>query len=179
MSEEHSFTAHIELFEDNLWFYHFLLPNIVSEAILKLPTGRRVICKINTSKGFNCALMPDGLGNYFINLPKEIRAKLNLYQHQEISVVLTPDSSEYGMPMPQELQEMLYQDPEGNAAFMALTPGKQRNLIYIVNNVKSSAIKVRRAFVIVTHLRIHPKLDFRQLNVELKAANEAAKNVGG
>jgi len=177
MSATHSFNSTIQLFEDNLWFYHFLIPPKVASYFLSLPSSRRVLCKINGNTAFNCALMPDGLGEYFINLPQKTRNELDLKKHQELHVTLEADTSEYGMPMPEELREMLHQDPEGNAAFMALTPGKQRNLIYIVNNVKSNAIKMRRAFVIVTHLRIHPKLDFKQLNVELKAANQAAKNI--
>ena len=173
--EEKSFKSTVQLFEDNLWFYHFLVPAEIVTYFLKLPSARRVLCQINGDDAFNCALMPDGLGDYFINLSQQIRTKLSLGELQEIDVILTPDTSQYGMPMPEELEEMLRQDPEGNAAFLALTPGKKRNLIYAVNSVKSSAIKVRRAFVIVTHLRIHKKLDFRQLNVEIKAANQAAK----
>jgi len=177
MSAKHTYTSTVQLFEDNLWFYHFLVPKEVSAYFLSLPSTRRVLCKINGSPAFNCALMPDGLGDYFINLPQKTRTELNLKEQQQIEVVLEADTSEYGMPMPEELQEMLYQDQEGNDAFMSLTPGKKRNLIYIVNNVKSTEIKLRRAHVIINHLRMHDKLDFRQLNVELKAANQAAKNM--
>jgi len=179
MSTKHSFNSTVQLFEDNLWLYHFLVPKVVAAYFLALPSTRRELCKINGHDAFNCALMPDGLGDYFINLSQKIRADLQLKEQQEMSIELEADTSEYGMPMPEELQEMLYQDPEGNEAFLALTPGKQRNLIYIVRNVKSAEIKMRRAFVIVRHLRMHDKLDFKQLNAELKEANQAAKNVGG
>ncbi len=178
MSSAHSFTATLHLFEDNLWFYHFLVPNPIAEQLLASPTGRRVLCTLQHSQSYHCSLMPDGLGGWFINVNQQLREKLQLHDGSPLYVLLLPDTTEFGMPMPEELEECLNQDEAAKSLFNALTPGKQRNLIYIVSTVKSNAIKMRRALVIAAHIKAYPKLDFKALNVALKAANQDAKSSG-
>lgn len=174
MAETHRFTATIKLFEDNnLWFYHFLVPDEVSQQLLASETGRRVLCSIDGTTPIHCSLMPDGLGSWFINVNKALREKLGWQENQERKVTLQPDTSEFGMPMPEELKEALLQDPAAKSIFDNLTPGKQRNLIYIVNQVKSPSIRLRRALVITNHLVTHNKIDFKALHQELKNANQA------
>ena len=168
------FTSTIHLFDDNLWYYHFLIPREVANELLKLPTQRRVLCSINGQENMHCALMPDGLGDHFINLNQKLRAQLKLSENQVIDVVLKPDDSPFGMDMPVEFEETLRQDKSANEVFQKLTPGKQRNLIYIVNQVKSPAIRLRRALVIADHLINHGKIDFKALHAEIKAANQRA-----
>lgn len=168
------FTSKVLLFDDNLWYYHFLIPKNVAEKLLKLPSQRRVKCRINQEDSFHCALMPDGLGDHFINLNQKLRRQLNLSENQIIEVTLDPDDSPFGMEMPVELEETLRQDRNALEVFENLTPGKQRNLIYIVNQVKSSAIRLRRALVIADHLIQLGKIDFKALHAEIKAANQRA-----
>lgn len=172
----HQFTAKLHLFEDNLWFYHILLPEAVAADFLASETGRRVLCSIQGSEGFHAALMPDGLGAWFININQKLRDVLGLREDMEVDVTLVPDTTPFGMPMPEEFEETLWQNPEAKAIFEALTPGKQRNLIYIVSQVKSSNIKVRRSLVIANHLLHYPKLDFKALHAELKEANQKANS---
>jgi hypothetical protein len=172
---KHQFTAKLHLFEDNLWFYHVLVPEAIAAEYLASETGRRVLCSIEGSDGFHAGLMPDGLGGWFININQKLRDALGLREDMEVTVTLAPDPTPFGMPMPEEFEECLWQNPEAKTIFEALTPGRQRNLIYIVNNVKSPAIKLRRSLVITNHLLQYPKIDFKALNVELKAANQKAK----
>lgn len=40
--------------------------------------------------------------------------------------------------MPEELEELLHQDEEGNRLFHALTPGKQRTLLYYIGAPKTA-----------------------------------------
>lgn len=121
--------------------------------------------------------MPMGEQEWFINVNKKICDKLGLVEGQEVDVHLEKDRTEYGMPMPDELREVLNQDEEGSKLFHALTPGKQRNLIYIGSNVKNPNIRLRRAIVIVNHLKMQAgAIDFKALNAEIKAANQAARN---
>lgn len=71
---------------------------------------------------------------------------------------------------------MLDQNPEADKVFHAFTKGKQRTLIYWLNNVKSSDIRIRRALVMTDHLvNQRGNIDFKLLNVEMKTANQAAK----
>ena len=56
------------------------------------------------------------------------------------------------MPMPLELEQALKLDEVANGLFHALTAGKQRNLIYLVSQVKSSEKRVKKALVILDYL---------------------------
>ena len=68
------------------------------------------------------------------------------------SVCLEADKSKYGAPMPEELAEVLNQDPEGKRMFHALTGGKQRSLIYWVASVKDVDKRIQLALVMMKHL---------------------------
>ena len=88
-----------------------------------------------------------------------------------MEVGLRKDESEYGLPMPEELDELLKQDETGNRLFHALTPGKLRTLLYIAGQPKTSDVRLRRAIAIVEHLKSNDgKINYRQLNEEMKEA---------
>lgn len=168
----HQFTAGISKMESNLWGYFIPVPEIVSEEIINVQENRRVVCTINNSLSFQCALMPKGDGTYFILLNKANLNKLKLQLGDTVDIQLKKDESEYGLPMPEEMAEVLYSDPEGDELFHALTPGKQRNLLYIVNKVKSPDLRIHKALVIVEHLKQQSgKIDFKLLYESLKASN--------
>jgi uncharacterized protein YdeI (YjbR/CyaY-like superfamily) len=80
-------------------------------------------------------------------------------------VVLEKDESKYGMEVPPELAELLAQDPEGAARFEGLTPGKQRYIIQYVSTVKSSQLRIDRAFLLIGNLKRLPvgKESFRAM----------------
>ena len=162
------FTAKIENFNSTLWGHHVTVSKEIAQAFV-IGNDRRVCCEINEKFTFQCALMPHGDGDFFINLNKELRKKLNLEEGMEISIGLTKDTSEYGLPMPEELQELLLQDEEGNAIFHALTLGKQRTLLHIVGKYKSSDVRLTKAIIILNYLKsVNGKLDFKELNEAFK-----------
>ena len=155
-----------------LYYHHVIIPNEVVDMFDALPSKRRVLCSLNDEITIHSSLIPDGKGQYFIMLNKQVRDKLFLQVGSMVQLSLLPDESEYGMPMPDELRECLIQDPEGEKVFESLTPGKKRSLIYVVSKVKSPDLRMRKAMVIVTHLATHEKLDFKVLNAEMKEANQ-------
>lgn len=111
-------------------------------------------------------------------LNKQRCKQLGLVRDETISVELEKDRSEYGVPMEEELREVLDQNPEADQIFHSLTKGIQRTLIYWVNNVKSSEIKIRRALVMTDHIvSQNGKPDYKILNEEMKIANQAAKRI--
>ena len=121
----------------------------------KIPyTGKtkRVVCTINDDEPFQCALLPWGEGFYII-VNKKRRDKLGIVFGDKVRVILEKDESKYGLPMPEELQEVLNQDPEGDRLFHALTAGKQRSVIYHVTNVKDVDRRIHTALVFVEHLK--------------------------
>lgn len=151
-----------------MWDYRLSIDKVDVEDFI--PKDRRVLCTLNNTLEFNCALLPDGKGNLFINLNKEIREKLSLNIDDEVLVSLVKDESKYGMPLPEVFEELLYQDPEGEKLFNALTPGKIRSLLYVIDKPKSEGLKLEKGLVILDYLKESDgKLDFKELNAAFKS----------
>ncbi|MBT8196520.1 MAG: DUF1905 domain-containing protein [Bacteroidia bacterium] len=164
------FKSTLQKFNSNLWGYYIEVPD---KAVKKFSDGnqRRVICTLNNALKFQCAIMPSKKGSAFINVNKKNRDALNLKIGSEVNVLLEQDKSKYGLPMPEELQEVLNQDKEGDDIFHALTPGKQRSVIYMVNNVKNVDKRIRKAIIIIDHLKsMNGKIDYKILIEELKSS---------
>lgn len=158
----------VENFNTKLWSYHFKVPQAIARHYLE-QGDKRVVCTLNDSLEFQCAIMSAGDGVYFILLNKKIRDTLKLKEGSKVNVSLEKDTSEFGLPFPEELQAVLNDDAEGNRLFLALTPGKQRNIIYAVGQVKSSDGRIKRSLIMVDHLKRNGgKIDFRKLNQELR-----------
>lgn len=166
------FDTTLSKFDSPLWDYHINLPDAVSKHFL-MEGNKRVVCTLNDAESFQCALMPHGDGTYFININKELRTKLKLKLGSVICAEIKKDASKYGLPMPEELEELLTQDPEGNELFHALTPGKQRNLLYIAGKPKQPETRLKKAIIVIEHLKAnHGKIHFKRLNEDMKAANK-------
>jgi uncharacterized protein YdeI (YjbR/CyaY-like superfamily) len=113
--------------------------------------------------------MSAGDGVFFILINKKIRDELNLKEGSKIKVHLEKDESEFGLPFPDEFKEVLDQDKAGKTYFDKLTPGKQRNLLYIVGQVKNPDKRIERSLIIVEHLKNNKgKIVFPSLGRELK-----------
>ncbi|MBI1286215.1 MAG: DUF1905 domain-containing protein [Flavobacteriales bacterium] len=163
--------------DDNSDLYHwfFSVPNEIAVQLIE-GNDRRVVTTVNGAVKYHCAIYGDGMGGHRILLNSERVKKLGLVRGETISVELEKDRSEYGVPMSEELREVLDQNPEADELFHKLTKGTQRTLIYWSDNVKSSEIKIRRAIVMTDHLVTqNGKPDFKLLNVAIKEANQAAK----
>lgn len=169
------FNAPLIKLESQVWSHVFEVPEDLQSEISA--DHRRFKISINGSEFFSGAAMNGKNGSWFFNVNQKRRTQMNLLEGDLLQINLQKDLSEFGMDMPIELQEVLVQDENGMNHFNALTPGKQRNLIYIVAQVKNSDIRIRRALVVVNHLKINQgKIDFKALNQELKEANQAARN---
>jgi hypothetical protein len=128
---------------------------IVEENTVKhfLEKGaKRAICTIE-NVDFHCAFMPKKEGSFFINIGLKICKQLNLKMGDEVSPTFREDTTEYQFEMPEELTEVLYQDPDAFAVFEGLTDGNKRGLIYLVTMVKSSEKRIERALKIVEKLK--------------------------
>jgi hypothetical protein len=162
------FTSVIEDLESNVWHFHIKVPSHIADPFVK-SGNKRVVCKIEPDIEFQCALMPAGEEGWFINVNKEKRKQLQARLGTELNISLETDTSEYGLPLPPELEELFNQDDEGKRVFHSLTKGKQRNLLYIVGKPKSSDIRLRKAITILDYLKFTGgKLDFKELNEALK-----------
>ena len=166
-----TFTTALANFESNLWGFHIVVQEAQAQPFIE-GNDRRVVCMLNGSVEFQCALMPKGDGHFFINVNKKTRDKLKLHLGSVVEVSLRKDESEFGLPMPEELAEILAQDEAGNGHFRNLTPGKQRTLLYIAGQPKTSDTRLKRAVVLMEHLKVNKgKIDFKQLQLDMKEAN--------
>jgi hypothetical protein len=123
----------------------------------------RLMCSVNGAEPFHGGLVALGEGKGYITLNNKRMKELGLSIGDWVEVVLNPDESKYGMPVPEELAELLRQDPEGERRFEMLTPGKQRYIIHYVSQVKSSQLRIDRAMLLIGNLKKLPEgnEDFR------------------
>lgn len=154
------------------WNYQIDIPiTIANQLITK--DSRRVICTINELEAFHAALMPNGEGDFFIMVNKKTRKKLKLEESAEMLIQLKKDDSKYGVPMPEEMKELLLVDEEGDAFFHQLTAGKQRSLLIIIGKIKSTDIRIKKSVIILDHLKTNKgNLDFKMLNEAFKESNQ-------
>jgi uncharacterized protein YdeI (YjbR/CyaY-like superfamily) len=77
------------------------------------------------------------------------------------------------MPVCEEFEAVIFGDENVFHYFKALTPGKQRNLIHLVNKIKNPDIKINRSMAIAKHLlETNGVLEFKQLNETIKAFHQ-------
>lgn len=168
---EFQFTTQLVKADEALWDYRALVPNQVSNKLVN-KNSKRVMCSVLSDDFFHCSLFSDG-DDYFISINKELRKKHNLQEGNNFEVTLKKDESKYGSPMPVEFDEILKQDSEMDKLFHDLTPGLQRNLLYIINQAKRSETRLKKANVITQYLKsTNGKLDFKELNMAFKMANK-------
>lgn len=149
--------------------WHFIrIDGKIGEKFEKKDGSRRVVCTINGAETFQCALLPSD-GDFVIIVNKTKRDKLRIVAGDKIVVELKEDTSKYGLPMPEELQEVLNQDPRAAELFHQLTPGKQRSMLYFVGKVKDIDRRIHTALIFVEHLKKNDgKIVGDQLQAELK-----------
>lgn len=160
--------ATLERVDSNLYHTHIVIPKKTAEKYI---TGddRRVICTLNDTLTYHAALMHLGDGNYMIMVNQATRKKLKLNDGDEVLVKLEKDTSEYGLPVPEEFKELLKQDIAGNDLFHALTAGKQRTLLYIIGKPKGADLRIRNGIVILEHLKRNKgSINYKQLNEDMK-----------
>lgn len=167
---KYEFSSILACFDSNLWSYHVIVPDEIYKVLTK-EGNKRVVCIINETHKTHAALLHYDFG-YFILINNEIRKKFNLSLGSRLSLTLESDNSEYGMPMPEEFSAVLDQDELGNKYFHALTPGKQRSLLYLVGKIKSTQIKINKSLAIMHHLCVTKgNLDYKLLNEHFKEFN--------
>lgn len=164
-----TFTAPLARFNSDLWHFHIIVPNAVVESFDFAGKAKRVVCIINDQESFHCAFMPAGNGVYFISLNKEVRKKLGAEEGDLVEAQVVLDTSKYGMPIAEEFEMALVQDPQAESLFNDLTDGKKRTLLHLVNKVKSSDIRIRKSLSIMEHLKItQGEIDYKLLNEQFK-----------
>jgi len=168
MAKSYSTKSTLVKNDSHLYPLQFYIPDAIVKE-LKEKKVKRLHVSINGHQAIESSLLSGGNQQYFVKINKTQMKKMSLSISDVAILELTPDESEYGMPLPQEFAAIWEIDDEAKNYFHTLTPGKQRNLIYIVNKVKNLNIRIRKATIIMDHLKINSgKLDFKILNENLK-----------
>ena len=158
----------------NLLGFHFRIPKNVADNFTE-GKNKRVVATFNHSVKNHCAIMPSPKGP-FIKLNKSIVKELNIQVGDVVTIELEKDTSTYGTPISEEFEAVIFSDAAVFNYFQALTPGKQRNLIHLVNKIKNTDIKINRSMAIAQHLMdVKGMLDFKQLNETIKEYNQKHK----
>lgn len=176
MNVEKSFVSKIDVFDQtNLWGYHLQVDPAIAEAF-KAAGIKRVVCTVNEKLTLHAAIL-SSQGYYYILLNKQNVKKLQATSGDEVHIHLKEETAKYGMPMCEEMKEVLNQDHVALDFFDGLTPGKQRNLIHLVGKVKNSGSRINKSLAIAEHLvESKGKIDFKRLNELIKQYNQ--RNLG-
>lgn len=163
----HKFKAKLERIPSQVWNVVFLVPEDIAEIYKE--GNRRVICTVNGIVKMHGALMPAGEDRWFVNFNKERQKKLKVGEGSELEIEMCKDESKYGIPMPEEMEELLKIDDEADQYFHQLTIGKQRSLLHIIGKPKNSDTRLKKAIVITEYIKsTRGKLDFKELNQAFK-----------
>lgn len=146
------FDAVIERFTNAIGAHYIGVPDEVVQQFTQ-KSAVRVMCLLNGTVEFHCALRPKGDGSFMISIGTPIRQQLKVRMGDSVKAVIWKDESEYGRKMPEELQELLAIDEEGNRHFQALTPGKQRSIMYYIDGARNVQVRVDRAIMMIDRLK--------------------------
>ena len=113
----------------------------------------RLLCEVNRQITFQCGLMSLPEGKAYISINSKRMKELGVENGDNVDIILTEDKSEFGVDVPEELAELFKQDPEGKRRFDILKPGMQRYILNYVNTVKSSQLRVDKAFMLISNLK--------------------------
>lgn len=158
------FQTHIGLLT-HLPGMHYL--EIPSEVVQELggKMTMRLHCTVNSKITFQCGLMALGEGKAYISISKKRMQEIGVKLDDDVTVSLEKDDSTYGTEMPDEMDELLRQDEEGNRRFLLLKPSMQRYVLNHVSAVKSPQLRVDRAITLIENLKKLPagKENFRAM----------------
>lgn len=146
-----SFKTHIDKLSYLKTFYLEIPATVVKKVggIGKV----RLLCEVNKQITFQCGLMSLHEGKAYISINSKRMKELGVGNGDTVAVILTEDTSEFGVDVPEELSELFKQDPEGKHRFDLLKPGMQRYILNFVNTVKSTQLRVDKAFMLISNLK--------------------------
>jgi hypothetical protein len=134
--------------------FYMVVPDQIAQQFVEGRRPARVRCKLNGMVEFQCAIRPKGDGGFYINVGTPLRQQSKFTLGQKLSVQVWKDESEFGRDMPEELQELLAMDEEGNQLFSKLLPSHQRGIIHYVAGAKAVQVRIDRAIMMINRLKV-------------------------
>lgn len=129
------------------------LPPESAEVFLKGKHKARVIIEFANGTQFHRAIQRNKDGFCYMVLGKSTLKEAKIEPGTRQNVKIRIDDSEFGMPVPEEFDEVLRQDPEGQEQFMALKPGLKRSFLYYINTGKTVDTRIKRSLKLIDNLK--------------------------
>lgn len=162
------FTAPLERFEKGLYKLHLKVPTELAHEVESYGKDRRAYCILGNRISYHAAIMYEK-GIYYIMLNRAKQKSLQLELGDSVMVRLEACKNSYGIDLPEEMMEAMKIDSEAKKLFHELTTGKQRSLFYLIDKIKSPALRAERAWLVLEHLKENKgQLDFKQLQEKFK-----------
>lgn len=115
--------------------------------------NQRVIVKVNDKVEWQGGIVALGEGKGYITISKARMKELDVHNKEKVHLVLSKNTSEYGIDFPEELMYILDQDPEAKKRFEALTIGKRRTILYYIVQAKGIDRRIERALLYMNNLK--------------------------
>jgi len=131
------------------------IPANIAKAIPTRPDRtRRVNVFIEKLPVYQAKVAGNGRGGYFVPVNKQRREWLEA-QHgtrAKLEVVLTPDTSKYGLPVPPAFEVILNEDALVRSYFDDLSGGVQRRILFGLSSSKRESTQLHRAIATAEYL---------------------------
>ena len=113
---------------------------------------KRLVAQLYDGQEWSCALGSAGPGEFMIMVSKARLDAHGLRVGSLAQMSLRPDTSRYGMPVPEALAEVFEFDPDIEVAFQRLLPGRQRNHLHVIGSAKSEETAAKRIAALLREL---------------------------
>ena len=118
--------------------------------------NQRVTIIVNDQVKWKAGTVALGNERAYVTISKNQMRELGVHFGDQIEVQLVKDETEFGMEVPTEFTALLNQDIEGNERFQKLSKGKQRALIYLIIQLKSSEKRIEKSIFLMENLKRAP-----------------------
>ncbi len=139
------FEQRVQQLEKRKGGYYYLL--IDAGVVDQFPKKRatRLKCVLEKEVVYSCGLNHYGDGNYFVIVATKYIKKLGKKIGDPIHFEIYEDPNPLGVDVPEVLRVLLEQDPAAKKIYEALSDGKKRSLIYLIQPIKDIDKKVGKA----------------------------------
>lgn len=128
-------------------------PEVADHFLGSEKNKERMVISFDNGKKFHRALQRNKDGFSYMVLGKTTLKEARKEPGTEQRISLEVDTSKYGMPMPEELEEVMRQDSEGEKAFEKLKPGLKRSFLYYINGGKTVETRIQRSLKMIDNLK--------------------------
>lgn len=149
-----NFTAPVKRFSIEGGMHYLELPNAAAEE-MRATGYKRWVCTIQDALTWHCGLLPTGEGTWFVVLSKAKMKAVEAHVGDWLNVDMVPDTSKYGMPLPEDLADILADDTEFERRFDAMLPGKRRNAIHQIASAKTPETAAKRIIKLMEQLGLN------------------------